>query len=592
MAKLPIDPRLARMIIESNDQGALADALVIAAALETQDPRERPADARDAADAKHQRFRDTSSDFATLLNLWDFYHEQKDKLSRSQLRKLCKSEFISFMRMNEWTDTHRQLRDAARDLGWRAGRHSKRRDIDALHRSVLAGCLTTVGKRHDQGGGGFVSPFAGIFHIHPGSAVSTKGASWVVAAELVRTTRLYARLSAKIDGAWVEELASHLIDRSYSDVVYAADRGRVEASAKATLGQIEISRGRTVDYGGIDRPEARRVFIREALVDGQMPTDALFAEANRRFLEDLRIREAKLRKPQMPSEEALVSFFERRLPEGVCTARAFDRWRRRAEVDEPELLFMTPDALEGLSVASVEPGSFPDEVAFGDGRRASLLYRLEPGDESDGIQAVLSVPDAAAATPERFDWLVPGWMPEKIAAIVRGLPKAFRRQFDPADLAARIVADISGREVDLYGHIADTASRITGLRITPAMCRAVELPPHLYMTGRVVTADGTEVASGRDFSKLIAAARARQAAQDEAEARESVWRVWPTVEHTIEPPRALVDVGNGVRLITAGDDITARVLHWFGCRRLAGVRLTKDVAALLDHMPHASRLRV
>ncbi|MEO1717551.1 MAG: ATP-dependent RNA helicase HrpA, partial [Planctomycetota bacterium] len=289
MAKLPIDPRLARMLIEARDQGALAEALIIASALETQDPRERPVDARDAADAKHARFRDASSDFATLLQLWDYFHKQKDALSRSQLRKLCKSEFISFVRMNEWTDTHRQLRDAARGLGWRIGRRPKEPDRDALHRSILAGCLTTVGKRHEQGG--FVSPFAGVFHVHPGSSVSTKGTSWVVSAELVRTTRLYARLCATIDGAWVEQLASHLIDRSYSDVAYEPERGRVEASAKVTLGQIELSRGRRVDYGGVDRPEARRVFLREALVGGQMETNAEFAASNRRFLDDLRERE-------------------------------------------------------------------------------------------------------------------------------------------------------------------------------------------------------------------------------------------------------------------------------------------------------------
>ncbi len=590
MARLPIDPRLARMLIESREQGALPEALIIASALETQDPRERPAEARDAADAKHSRFSDKGSDFITLLNLWDYYHTQKDRLSRSQLRKLCAAEFINFMRMNEWTDTHRQLRDAARDMGWKVGSPSRERKPDALHRSILAGCLTTVGKRHDQGG--FASPHAGVFHIHPGSSVSGKGAAWVVSAELVRTTRLYARLCATIDGAWVEELAPHLIERSYSDVTYVPERGRVEAAVRAKLGQVEIARGRMVDFGGVDRPEARRVFIREALVEGQMETDAPFARANAAFLEDLRAREAKLRKPQMPSEEMLLTFFDRRLPDTICTARAFDRWRRRAERDDPRVLFMSAEALGFGTIDAVDDTRFPDTLEVAQGRHAELVYRLEPGEETDGIEAVLEVADAAGARPESFDWLVPGWMPEKVAAIVRGLPRSIRRQFDPGELAAQIVASADGGVADLYAHIADTASRLTGLRITPAMCRAVELPHHLRMTGRVVDADGSDIAAGRDFEGLIAAARAHQAKAVEDSNRRSILRSWPDNEAHVEPPRALVDAGDGVRLLTAGDETTAGILHWFGCRRLVGIALAKEVARLLDHTPHAQRLRV
>ncbi|MEL6497881.1 MAG: ATP-dependent RNA helicase HrpA [Planctomycetota bacterium] len=590
MARLPIDPRLARMLIEARDEGVLSEALIVASALETQDPRERPVDARDAADAKHARFRDASSDFVTLINLWDYFHERKDQLSRSQLRKVCGTEFISFVRMNEWTDTHRQLRDAARALGWKPGRRAKQMNRDALHRSVLAGSLTTVGKRHDDGG--FVSPVAGVFHVHPGSAVSTKGARWMVSAELVRTTRLFARLCATIDGEWVEQLASHLIQREYSEIAYAPERGRVEASAKVTLGQIELSRDRRVDYSGIDRAEARRVFIREALVEQQLSPEAEFVRVNQAFLEDLRVREAKLRRPQMPSDAALEAFFDARVPADVCTARAFDRWRRKAEAEEPSILFMTPEQLDGLEVEDAGSHLFPDSLEVSEGRSASLVYRLEPGDESDGIEAVLSVPDAAAARPESFDWLIPAWMPDKVEAIVRGLPKAIRRQFEPAELAQRILADAPVGESDLFTHVADTASRITGLRITPAMCRAVDLPPHLQMSGRVVDADGNDIATGRDFTTLIAAARARQAKQLEHDARNSEWTSWPARYDRIYPPRALVDSGRGVRVVTCGDETTARVLHWFGCRRLVGLACRSEIARLLEHTPHASRLHV
>ncbi|MEO0630188.1 MAG: DUF3418 domain-containing protein, partial [Planctomycetota bacterium] len=384
-------------------------------------------------------------------------------------------------------------------------------------------------------------------------------------------------------------LASHLIERSYSDIEYITERGRVEAAAKVTLGNIEISRGRMVDYGGVNRPEARSVFIREALVEGKLQTDARFVARNTDLLEAIRRREAKLRKPQMPSDEALIRFFDERLPVEVCTARAFDRWRRKAETDNPDLLCMTEPALGCDDPEPVDTNRFPDTLELTGGGRASLVYRVEPGEATDGVEAVLTVADAAEARPEAFEWLIPGWRLEKITAIVRGLPKAIRRQFDPAELAARIHDTADPESADLFTHIADSASRITGLQVTPKMCRAVELPPHLRMSGRVQTDDGKDIARGSDFHELVRAARDHSARSRDLAQSERVWRTWPESEARIEPPRALEDAVGGVRVVRLGDASTAQAVHWFGCRRLVALAVAKDVKRLLQHTPHASR---
>lgn len=590
MAKLPIDPRIARIILAARDEGALAEALIIAAAMEVQDPRERPSEQRDAADAKHQRFQDNASDFITLLNLWDHYHDLKARLSRSQLRKTCRDEFISMVRMHEWTDTHRQLREVCRDLGARVPKRRNEPDRDALHRAVLAGCLTSVGKRNDEGG--FTSPSAGVFHIHPASAVRLKGSSWLVAAELVKTTRLFTRLTARIDPEWVEELAPHLITREYSNPGYEPDRGRVEADAAVRFGQIEITRGRRVDYGSVDRADARRIFIEQALVQGELETNAAFRRHNEAFLSDLRDSEAKLRRSIVPTDEDLFAFFDRRLPSDISSARAFDKWLRRAEREDPRILLMDAESVALDTVPRVDASRVPDTMDIGTDGTATLDYTFDPGSDRDGIAATLHATDAARTTPAAFDWLVPAWLPMKVEAIIAGLPRSLRKQVDAESVARQVIASIRFGEGDLFVRVAEEASRITGLSVTPAMCRAVPLPEHLRLVGIVVDADDREIIRTREMHALIEAARKHDAEIRRDATRAPIVHAWPAGESRIDPPLALADALTGARLLEFGDAETASIEHWFGSRRLVGHSLRREVRELLRHTPHADRAAV
>ncbi|HED54964.1 MAG TPA: ATP-dependent RNA helicase HrpA, partial [Phycisphaerales bacterium] len=338
LARLPVDPRIGRILVAAAEEGVLSEGLVIASFLEIRDPRDRPADKRDAADAKHARWNDATSDFIGILNLWDFYHTQKDKLSRSQLRRDCKSNFLSYQRMREWTDTHRQLRDLCKQVGLRF--QSTRDGHDAIHRAIITGCLTNIGKRHPDGG--FSAPRGGLFQIHPSSAVAVKGTKWVVAAELVRTTRLFARTVARVNPRWIIEAAEHLIKREYTDPAFVPERGRVEVSMTATLWDLEIIKESRVDLSPIDRQLARRVFIEQALVERGYTSGAKFEEHNDALIEQIHRREAKLRQARVPIAACLQRFFDERLPPDICTVRGFDRWRRREEQRNRSLLHLTP----------------------------------------------------------------------------------------------------------------------------------------------------------------------------------------------------------------------------------------------------------
>lgn len=589
MARLPLDPRIARILLAAEEEGSLAEALVIAASLETKDPRERPAEARDAADARHARFSDRASDFVTLLNLWDHYHEQKERLSRSQLRKACQDQFISYVRMIEWTDVHRQLREVCGAMGLRIARHASADDPErvSLHRAVLAGCLSTVGRLHEEGG--YTSPAAGRFFIHPSSSVSAKGTEWLVAADLVRTTRLYARACAKVRGEWVEELAPHLIHREYSDAAYSPDQGRVEAVARVTLGDIEIARGRRVDYGTVDRTDARRVFIDEALVQEGLRTGAPFEAHNDALLESLRAQEAKLRRGLMPTDEAIRAFFDARVGPEISTARAFDRWRRNAEKSDPRLLFMTSEAIGARPLGEADPRSAPDEMRVGAAGRATLTYRLEPGERTDGIEAEISLVDAANADPGRFDWLVPAWLEAKVEAVLRGLPRAVRRQTEIGPLSVEVARRLRFAEGDFFAAVASEAARLSGLDITPAMCREVPIPDYLRMLLRVRSVDAAEVVAGRDPTEVIAAARRAYAEQRRDPRLAPVHATWPSELVLAEHPAALVDAVSGVRLLEVPDPIAHRQQHWLGCRRLVGLSLEREVSTLLRHTPGFDR---
>ncbi len=600
LAKLPVDPRIGRILHAAAGEGVLGDALIVASFLEVQDPRERPFERRDAADNLHARYVDKASDFATVLKLWAHYHELKDKHSRSQLRKQCAKEFLNYQRLREWTDTHRQLRDICRDSGLRSD--AKKHDPEALHRAILTGCLSGIGKKHQEGG--FSGARAGRFWIHPASSVPERESKWVVAAELVRTTKLYARSVARIDPAWIEDVAKHLITREYAEPAYIPERGRVEARATIKLWDLVISQGRLVDFGSVNRPAARRIFIEEALVERQYQAGAPFEKHNDRFLAEAARNEAKLRSGRLPDNEILIRFFDRILPPDISTNRAFDKWRRVAERTEPKLLFLTQIDLEGQFEHEPDPARFPDAIRLPGGSAARLEYSHEPGSATDGVSLSLPIKSASTLDPDQADWLIPGWLASKVESILKGLPRAVRRQFDTAAVAAQVTERLDPKAGGFYTQVAEAITRVTSVTVTPEMCRSVPIADHHRLLIRVLDHDRV-VKESRDARIAIEAARSASLSHSESKPVKHTNRLadWP--EHDLAPHiernesgtrllryPALLDLGDAATLTEYDDRDTALYHHAFGVRRLAGNQLTQEIRRLLPHTPLIQRVRL
>ncbi len=600
LARLPVDPRIGRILHAAAGEGVLGDALIVASFLEVQEPRERPFEKRDAADNFHARFVDKASDFATVLKLWEHYHTLKDKLSRSQLRKQCAKEYLSYQRFREWTDTHRQLRDICRESGLRSD--SKKHDSEALHRAILTGCLSGIGKKHQEGG--LSGARAGRFWIHPASAVPEREANWVVAAELVRTTKLYARSVARIDPTWIEEVAKHLITREYAEPAYIPERGRVEARATIKLWDLVISQGRLVDFGSVDRPGARRIFIEEALVEGLYTAGAPFEKHNAEFLAKAARNEAKLRSGRIPDSDILIRFFDRVLPPEISTNRAFVKWRRVAERTDPKLLYLTPSDLEGHFEDNPDDQSFPDSFRLPGGSSARLEYAHEPGGATDGICLSLPVHTAASLDPDQADWLIPGWLKHKVESILKGLPREIRRQFDTATVTPKVTERLDQSKGGFYTQLAAAITQATSVTVTPEMCRSVQIADHHRMLIRVTDSDRV-LKESRDAREAIQAARSVAGSRAIVAPKEHTERLtkWPECDLPIQLERevggtrlrrypALIDLGEASGLHDYDDRATASYNHAFGVRRLAGIQLGQEIRRLLPHTPLIQRARL
>lgn len=601
LAKLPVDPRIGRILHEASRRGVLVDALVVASFLEVQDPRERPFERRDAADQAHARFNDKASDFATVLKLWAHYHTLKDTVSRSQLRKQCAKEFLSYQRLREWTDTHRQLRDISREAGLKG--ENKKEEGDALHRAILTGCLSGLGKKHQEGG--FSGARAGRFWIHPASAVPEREAKWVVAAELVRTTKLYARSVARIDPTWIEEVAEHLLTREYAEPEYFQERGRVEARVTVKLWDLVIAQGRLVDFGSVDRPLARRIFIEQALVEGLYEAGAPFEKHNATFLAAASRNEAKLRSGRIPDSDVLVQFFDSRLPPDISTARGFDKWRRVAERENPRLLFLSEQDLEGSLESAPDTQIFPDSIRLRSGSAVRLDYTHEPGAANDGVSLALPVELAATFDPDQADWLIPGWLAAKVESILRGLPREIRRQFDVAQVAPLVVKSLERSQGGFFDQLARAITRVTSVTVTPEACRAAQIEDHHRLLIRVVGAESKVITESRDPREAVAAARKVTGNRPLEPGPDRSGRLtqWPEADlpdrivttaggaKLIRYP-SLVDVGDGVVHREYDDEPTALHAHAMGVRRLAAIRLHPEIKRLLPHTPLIERARL
>ncbi|MCA9276580.1 MAG: ATP-dependent RNA helicase HrpA [Phycisphaerales bacterium] len=500
MARLPVDPRIARMVLAAKEERCVHDVLIIASALSSQDPRVRPHEKRDAADQAHEQFRVEGSDFLAYLKIWDWYHQQHLKLTRRKLAKACEKAYLSARRIDEWREVYRQLRSLCIDMG--INPEKGHNDPDAVHRALLAGLLANIGTK------GETHEFKGArnstFSISPGSALFSAKPKWVMCAEIVRTSKVYARTVAGIDTKWIEDAAAHLIKKTHSDPRWDEQSGRVVADEKVTLFGLDIVPRRTVHYGPIDPKLSRELFIHHALIDEQMRSASKALRHNHRLIREIGTLQAKARRNDLIADtQTLFSFYDARLPKDIYASKAFDRWARKAEASDPNVLKMTrADVLEHMP-EEVTPEAYPDAVSFA-GATSKLKYAFEPGREDDGATIRVSVAALHQLTRQRVDWSVPGLIRPRIEALVRSLPKQLRRQFDANQIAGELAPTVREDRGSIEAQLAEVLSARTGIAVRPEDFRRDQLESYLFPRIEVIDEHGHAIEASRDLGKLQA----------------------------------------------------------------------------------------
>jgi ATP-dependent helicase HrpA len=594
LADLPVDPRMARMVLEADRLGCAEEVIVIAAALSIQDVRERPADQQAQADQLHARFTDPDSDFISSLNLWRYLRELQRSLSSNQFRKRCLAEHLHHLRVREWQDLVAQLREAAKGVGVRFNRTPA--SAPEIHRALLSGLLSHVGMK-DPASREYTCARGARFAIFPGSGLFKSTPSWVMVAELVETTRLWGRVAARIDPADLEPLAGHLVKRTYSEPRWDPKRGSVVATERVTLYGLPIVSGRTVQYGRIDPVLSRELFIRRALVEGEWETRHAFMAENRRRVEEVEALEHRARRRDLlVDDQALFEFFDARVPSDVVSAAGFDRWWREQDPD----LLTYPRSLLVRSGDVVDEAAWPATWRQGE-LTLELDYRFEPGAEDDGATAIVPLQLLGQVRADRFEWLVPGLREELVTALIRGLPKELRRPLVPVpETAARVLARLEPRRRPL----AEDLSR--ALPSVPVEAWDFSrLPPHLRMTFRVVDEKRGVLAAGKDLAELRARVRPLLRAELTAAASKlersgmTSWDVGTlprevTLRGTGQAVRAypaLVDEGGasvGVKVLETA--AAQRAATWAGTRRLLLLTIPSPARYVHDRLTNAARL--
>ena len=611
LSKLPVDPRIGRMILAGIDEHCLREVLILAAVLEIQDPRDRPVEKQQAADEAHEQFKHEESDFLTLLNVWEFFHQQKSNLSHSKLRKACLQNFLNYNRMREWLDLNRQLRDliersdnakireSAKSL-----RKKRCEDYDAIHRALLTGLLSGIAFKGSED-----KEYTGADQVKltlwPGSVLAAKKPKWIVASELVETSKRYARTLARINPNWIEPLARHLVKRSHSEPHWHVKSSSVMAFEKATLFGLTIVPRRRVGYGKIKPQEAREIFIRTGLVDGEFETNSKFFQHNRSLVAELEALQQRTRRVDiLIDEQTQFDFFDRLIPDDVCSGAQFDKWRKREESKNPKFLhFRREDFLLEEDTEAANAG-FPEQLEIGV-NEFPLKYNMELGADNDGITITVPRAGLAQIPASRLGWLVPGLLEEKVVALIKSLPKDFRRRLVPApDTAREVLKQLTFGEGNLESECAKLFTRIAGEIIKPRDFDLSKLPGHLRMNVQVIDDGGDDLDASRDVEELQKTTPqpdlAVEIAGDWTKDGLTEWtidRLPLTVEIMQSNIRmtkspALVDAGETVNLRLLEDPTTAMWSSRAGVRKLFVLREKKRISNFAKSFPDINRIRL
>ncbi|MYR43727.1 ATP-dependent RNA helicase HrpA [Streptomyces sp. SID5910] len=626
LAQLPVDPRLARMVLEADKNGCVREVMVIAAALSIQDPRERPSEKQAQADQQHARFRDETSDFLAFLNLWRYVREQQKERGSSSFRRMCKQEYLNFLRIREWQDIYTQLRTVAKQMGLHLGDDDSTAPDDRVHVSLLAGLLSHVGMKDVKEGAKneYLGARNAKFAIFPGSALFKKPPRFVMSAELVETSRLWARVNAKIEPEWVEPLAGHLLKRTYSEPHWEKDQAAVMAYEKVTLYGVPIVAQRKVNYGRIDPEVSRELFIRNALVEGDWRTHHKFFADNRKLLTEVEELEHRARRRDiLVDDETLYDFYDQRVPEHVVSGAHFDSWWKHKRHEQPDFLDFEREMLINEKAGAVTKDDYPDSWRQGP-LKFRVTYQFEPGADADGVTVHIPLQVLNQVTDEGFDWQIPGLREQVVTELIRTLPKPIRRNYVPApNYAQKFLERAVPLQEPLTVTMARELKRMVGVPFEAEDFDWAKVPDHLKITFRIVDERRRKLAEDKDLEvlKLRLKPKARKALSQAAAATaersggESLERTGLTdwtigaLSRVFETRRAGQPVKAYPALVDDGDTVSVRLFDteaeqaqamWKGTRRLilrnipvnpakfASEKLTNQQKLGLSANPHGS----
>jgi len=603
LAQLPVDPRLAKMVLEAQRYACTREVMIITAALSIQDPRERPAEKKQASDEKHARFADKESDFLSFVNLWNYLQEQQKALSSSQFRRLCKMEYLNYLRVREWQDIYTQLRQVVREQG--IPLNSEPADFRGVHTALLTGLLSHIGQK-DADKQEYTGARNARFAIFPGSGLFKKPPKWTMVAELVETSRLWGRIAARIDPEWIEPVAQHLIKRSYSEPHWEKAQGAVMASEKVTLYGLPIVAARKVNYSQIDPVLSRELFIRHALVEGDWQTRHAFFRANLKLREEVEELEHKSRRRDiLVDDETLYTFYDRRIPADIVSARHFDSWWKQVSREEPERLNFAKEMLIKEGANDVSKLDYPNFWQQGN-LKLRLSYQFEPGTDADGVTVHIPLPLLNQVEEGGFEWQIPGLRRELIIALIKSLPKPVRRNLVPApNYADAFLGRVTPMALPLLEALEREFRRMTGITIDREAWQWDQVPDHLKITFRVVDENNRKLNEGRDLAALKLQLKGKVqetlslVADDGLEQSGlHIWSFGDLPDHfeqkrgnySVKAWPALVDEKDSVAIRLFDSEHEQKKAMWRGQRRLLLLNIPSPIKYLHEKLPNKAKL--